>query len=497
LAEVLGVAKRFGATVALHDVSLAVASGESHGLVGRNGAGKSTLVAVLTGLLRPDSGHVRFKGEPAPAFAQRERWREHVACVYQRSTVIPSLTVGENLVLAAYPRQRRGVVSWKAIRAEARALLDHWEIDVKVDQPASDLTVGQRQLVEIARALRLGTRFMILDEPTAQLEAREIARLFEHMARLQEGGVSFLYISHHLQEIYEMCQRVTVLRDGRLITTAQVEEMSKEDLVRAMVGQLGGSTAKGAAARRGSGDKPLGEVRLRVRDLRIKGWCTNVSLEVRAGERVGLAGLAGSGKAQVADAIVGMIKPDSGEVLIGDRRLPPGRVDRAIAGGVGYVPEDRHLRGLTPNLSVEENLTIPVLDRLGPAGFVDPRRRRRRANQLVNSLRIVARTPRQLVSQLSGGNQQKTVMGRALAAQPSALVLAHPTAGVDIASKEALYETIQTTPDVAVLVVSDELEELAICDRIVVMFEGEVVREFGHGWTDDELVATMEGVGSA
>jgi simple sugar transport system ATP-binding protein len=402
--------------------------------------------------------------------------------------------VGENLVLNAYPRQRRGLVSWKALRRESQTLLEEWGIDVSVDQPAAELTVGQRQLVEIARSLRLGTRFMILDEPTAQLEAREIERLFERVGHLQGAGVSFLYISHHLQEIYELCQSVTVLRDGRLITTAPVADIAKEDLVLAMVGQPEGRGARSRGTARPRDLAPPAAAALQVRRLRIDGSCRDVSLEARAGERVGLAGLSGSGKAQVADAIVGLIKPDAGEILVGDRPLKPGRVDRAIADGVAYVPEDRHARGLAPNLSVEENLTLTVLRRLGPVGLVDPRRRSDRARTLIESLRILASTPRQLVSHLSGGNQQKTVMGRALAANPVALVLVHPTAGVDIASKQALYETIETKPDVAVLVVSDELEELAICDRVVVMFEGEVVREFGSGWTDDEMVATMEGV---
>jgi simple sugar transport system ATP-binding protein len=441
---------------------------------------------------------VRFDDEPAPGFAQRERWRERVACVYQKSTVIPSLTVAENLVLNAYPEERRGFVRWKRLREEARTLVDEWGIDVKVDQPASELTVGQRQLVEIARALRLGTRFLILDEPTAQLEAREIERLFRRLRVLQDDGVSFLYISHHLAEVFELCQRVTVLRDGRRITTAPVAGMSKEELVQAMVGQPAG-TARETVVRPGTADdrRPEGEVRLEVRDLTVKGWCRDVSFEVRAGERVGLAGLAGCGKAQVADAIVGLLKPEGGEVLVRGRRLPPGRADRAIEHGVGYVPEDRHARGLAPNLSVEENLTLPLLGRLGPVGLVDPRDRRRRARGLFARLGIVARTLRQLVSELSGGNQQKTVLGRALASSPGVLVLVHPTAGVDIASKDALFETIQGAGDVGVLIVSDELDELAICDRVLVMFAGGLVREFGADWNDAELVATMEGVHAA
>jgi simple sugar transport system ATP-binding protein len=333
----------------------------------------------------------------------------------------------------------------------------------------------------------------VLDEPTAQLEAREIERLFERMAQLQARGVGFLYISHHLAEIFDTCQTVTVLRDGRLITTAAVRDLGKDDLVRAMVGDAIAETGASDAA---SDDTAAGAVRLSVRDLTVRGACTGVDLEVHAGERVGLAGLAGSGKAEVAAAIVGLIKPDRCQVLVDDRRLRPGRVDLSIARGIGYVPEDRHASGLAPNLSVEENLTLPVLGRLGPAGVVDPRRRRSRARRLLTALGIVASSPKQLVSELSGGNQQKTVMGRALSADPRALILVNPTAGVDIASKAALYETIRTTPDVGVLVVSDELDELAICDRVLVMFEGEVVREFPRGWAEDDLVATMEGVGA-
>jgi simple sugar transport system ATP-binding protein len=495
VAEAVGVTKRFGATVALRDVSVSIAEGESHALVGRNGAGKSTLVGAFTGLIRLDDGEVKLGGEPAPDPAQRERWRERVACVYQASTVIPSLTVGENLVLNAHPARRHGLVSWRRLREQGRELLDEWGIDVEVDAPASELTVEQRQLVEIARALRLGSRFIILDEPTAQLEAREIARLFERMAAMREAGVTFLYISHHLDEIYEVCQRVTVLRDGAWVTTAPVAELGKDDLVRAMVGEVEARTDRAAA--RTAGAKPRGDrgdAALEVRGLSVRGHCDAVSFEVHPGETLGLAGLAGSGKVHVAEAIAGIVEPDAGEVVVDRKRLDPGRVDRAIAGGVGYVPEDRHAQGLAPNLSVEENLTLSVLGRLGPAGLVDPRRRSARAGELIDSMQIVASSSRQSVAELSGGNQQKTVMGRAFASGPRALVLVNPTAGVDIASKRALFETIEATNDLAVLVVSDELDELGICDRVLVMFGGEVVREFAAGWIENDLVATMEGV---
>ena len=250
VAEAVGVSKRFGATEALRGVSASIAEQESRALVGRNGAGKSTLVALLTGLARPDSGEIRLHGAPAPDVTARDRWRKQVACVYQKSTVIPSLSVGENLFLNSHPGTRRGLVNWKALAAEGRELLDEWHIDVDVDSPASQLSVGQRQLVEIARALRLGSRFVILDEPTARLEASEVARLFEHMRRLQAEGVAFLYISHHLEEIYEVCDTVTILRDGVVVMTAAVSDLVKDEIVTAMVGPAGTASPVGHARRR-------------------------------------------------------------------------------------------------------------------------------------------------------------------------------------------------------------------------------------------------------
>src|SRR5688500_16167247 len=225
VAEAIEVSKRFGASQALSNVSLRVPAGDSRALVGRNGAGKSTLVGVLTGLLAPDSGLVRLAGENAPSLADRQTWRERVACVYQKSTVIPTLTVAENLFLNAHPTSRGGWIAWPALRRKAQRVLEEWGLAVDVDLDAARLTVEQRQIVEIARALLQGTRFIILDEPTAQLEGREVARLFERIARLQAGGVTFLYISHHLEEIYAVCRSVTVLRDGEVVANAPLDEM--------------------------------------------------------------------------------------------------------------------------------------------------------------------------------------------------------------------------------------------------------------------------------
>jgi simple sugar transport system ATP-binding protein len=489
--EAIGVSKRFGATQALTDVSFAIPREGCHGLVGRNGSGKSTLVAVLTGLLKPDSGSVLFSGEPAPPMTARELWRAQLACVYQKSTIIASLSVAENVFLNAYVG-RGSFVNWKAVKSQARKLLSEWGIDVDVDTLAGDLPVGQRQLVEIVRALRLGTRCIILDEPTAQLEASEIAELFDHINRLQAGGVSFLYISHHLEEIYQICDSVTVLRDGRLVASSLVAEMPEGMLVDTMCGQETGAVSLSCASP-GAASRELGEPMLTVRGLGLEGRFSDVDIEIRAGECVGLAGLTGSGKSAVADAIVGLVRPDSGEVLVQGRPVPRGRVDRATDLGIGFLPGDRQIQGFAPNLSIEENVTMPVARRFGPAGFMNLKRRRARADELVEATDVRLASTRQSPTELSGGNQQKTVLARALSSDPKVLLLVDPTVGVDVASKKALMEMVRDS-DVAALLVSDDLEELAICNRVLVMFAGKIVAELAAGWDDRDLVAKIEGV---
>src|SRR5579859_4790852 len=304
------VSKSFGETAALVDVTLNVQVGEVHGLVGRNGAGKSTLVSLLTGLSRPDRGTIRLAGEPAPALADRVAWLARVACVYQRSMVVPPLTVAENVFLNRPTGGGGAIVDWRRMRAEARELMLEWGFDVDVDHEAGTLTVEQRQIVEIARALSIGARFLILDEPTAALEKAAVERLFERVRRMREGGVGVLYISHHLEEIYEICDRVSVLRDGELVLSGDVGGISQANLVAAMVGSAPPRRATEIEAAT-THAKP-GDARLQVEHLVVfsrAGSVADVSLSVRAGECVGLVGLDGSGSATVADAVVGLVKP--------------------------------------------------------------------------------------------------------------------------------------------------------------------------------------------
>ncbi|MCH5670968.1 sugar ABC transporter ATP-binding protein [Streptomyces gilvus] len=492
LVEARDIVKRYGPTTALADGRLTVLPGESHALVGRNGAGKSTLVRVLTGLEAPDEGTVRFDGEPAPALTDRDAWRRKVACVYQHPTVVPELTVAENLFINRQPLQR-GFISWRRLRGEAARLLDTWDVRVDPDARTADLKVEDRQMVEIARALSFGARFIILDEPTAQLDNREIERLFARMRGLQDSGVTFLFISHHLQEVYEVCQTVTVLRDARWITTAPVAELPRAALVEAMAGESIEVIAEQGLRERAVDD--TAPVLLETRGLTSEAY-ENVDLTVRRGEVVGLAGSSASGKIELAEAVAGLRTPTGGTAELDGRPLKFGSVQAALEAGVGCVPRDRHEQGLVAGMSIGDNSTMTVLDRLGRFGFIGTDRRRGFATELIDRLDIHAEGPEQPVSALSGGNAQKVVMARALASDPRLLVLINPTAGVDVKSKESLLARVDSAREdgTAVLVVSDELDDLRRCDRVLVLFHGRVVAEHPAGWRDHELIASIEGV---
>jgi simple sugar transport system ATP-binding protein len=489
--------KAFGETQALRDVSLEVRGGECHGLVGRNGAGKSTLVATFTGLIRPDRGVVKFGTEAAPTLADRAAWQRQVACVYQKSMVVPSLTVAENVFLNRATGNNHGIVNWRAMRFHARQVMLDWGFDLDVNRLVRDLSVEQRQVVEIARALSVGARFLILDEPTASLEKAAIERLFERIRRLKGSGVAILYISHHLEEIYEICDQVTVLRDGERVLSEPVGEIKQDRLVEAMVG-FAPQQAREIAVPHPvvASDRPL----LEISHLRVQttlGPVQDVSFSVSKGECVGLVGLQGSGTATVADTIVGLLKPLSGEIKLDGKPIHAGKVDATLRQGVTYVPEDRHMRGLIPYLGVSENLTLCILDRLSSRGIVSLSAGNAVAAGLVEQLGIVASSLKQQVGQLSGGNQQKVVVGRALARRPTVLVAVSPTVGVDVAAKESLLNVIGAARDggTAVLLVSDDLEDLRICTRLLVMVNGRLVKEYRQSsWDRHELIAAVEGL---
>ncbi|MEV7555094.1 sugar ABC transporter ATP-binding protein [Amycolatopsis sp. NPDC089917] len=488
----LGVGKRYGPTVALSDVSITVESGESHALVGRNGAGKSTLVSILTGLSKTDTGSVEFGGVPAPPLSRQDDWKRAVACVYQHAMVVPQLTVAENLFLNR--QSGKGfAIGWQRLRRQARELLDSWDVGVDVDTPAGELSVEDRQFVEIARALSYGARFIVLDEPTAQLDSQAIERLFERMRQMQANGVTFLFISHHLHEVYEVCQAVTVLRDAKHILTAPVSEVGRAELVDAMTGERGGLSVRDASTREALA--PDADEVLTVDGLSGDGF-EDVTFRIHRGEVIGLAGSNASGKHQVAETVYGLRSPFSGTIRVDGRPLKPGDIPAAIRAGIGCVPRDRHHEGLVLEHSIADNATLSILDRMGKGGVASPGTRYSKASKALRDYDIVAADADQPVSDLSGGNQQKVVLARALAGDPRLVVLINPTAGVDVKSKEALLAVVDRVraEGKAVLIVSDELDDLRLSDRVLVLRAGAVAAEHRAGWTDGDLVADIEGV---
>jgi simple sugar transport system ATP-binding protein len=519
IVEVTGIEKRFGTTRALRGVSLSIGAGQCLGLVGRNGAGKSTLVSILSGLAEPDAGTVLFGGEPAPRTGDISRWHEWIATVFQHSMIVPDLSVAENVFLGTTPR----LVSWREMRARTRDIMRDWGFDIPAGTLCRDLSVEQLQIVEIARALARGARCVLLDEPTAALEREAGRRLFDRVRQLADGGVAVLYISHHLEEVFEICQDVAVLRDGELVLTSPTAGLTKDALVAAMVGDAQPPSpertvvpaprpvapARGPAAAVGPSAGPAladaaagGDVVLAVDNLvaeSARGRLSGVSLRVRAGEVVGVTGLLSSGVATIGRVIAGTEEHAAGEVRLRGRLVPPGRRDVAQRAGIGYVPEDRHAEGYVPHLGVAENVTMTITGRLSDRfGLLRPGSRAAAAAPLTSRLSLVSSGPRQPVGELSGGNQQKVTVARTLAHDPSLIVAITPTRGVDVASKELLLDSladVARTGGAGVLLCSDELSDLVICDRVIVLVRGEVFTEFTEPPFDrDELIIATEGI---
>jgi simple sugar transport system ATP-binding protein len=506
-ASAAGIHKRFGSTHALRGVELSLRPGRCLGLVGRNGAGKSTLVSILSGIVPPDAGEVRFDGAPAPSIGDVAAWRGRIATVFQHSMVVPGLTVAENVFLGRQPRRGPallGLVDWRRMRDQTRTIMADWGFDVAADTPCASLTVEQRQVVEIIRALAAGTRCLLLDEPTAALERGAVRRLFDRVRQLREAGVAIMYISHHLEEVFEICTDVAVLRDGELVLTAPMTEVGKEDLVTAMVGspERAGPAAP-ATVPAAPGHRDSGATRapgLVVSSVAAGTLLSGVSFAVRGGERVGLTGLRGSGATTLARIVAGAAAPDAGEIYLGDRVLRPGDRAAALRAGIGYIPEDRQADGFVPLLGAAENITMTITERIARAGLVGPKRREQRAAPLARRLSLVSAGLGQPVRELSGGNQQKVTVARALASDPALIVAITPTRGVDVASKELLLaelDRITRQTGASLLLASDELDDLVICDRVLVLVRGEIFTEFTDPPFDREaLIAATEGLGA-
>ena len=482
--EVKNVSKSFGVSRALDDVSLAIPAGSSLGLIGRNGAGKSTLIAIITGVLRQDSGSVEFDGAVAEAGG--------IGCVYQKSTLVPELTAAENILLNAYPRTALGTVNWREVSRRGSAILEEWGCGDIADRVVSELEPVDRKIVEICRVLAGKPSLLLLDEPTAGLDYAGTQRLFAHMREARARGVTLLYVSHHLDEVFEICEWATVLRDGRVVLDRSLEGLQIPDIVAAMVGDAQAATKVERPPDVVAASTPV----LVVDSLSHGNRINDVSFDVRPGECVGIAGVEGAGHMQVAQALCGLVRPGTGSVSISGKKLKRFDVGRAIAAGIGFTPEDRHDGGYVPAMSVAENATLPELYRLaGPLRAVKTRLRDRLYSKLATEWSVKASGPAQAVEELSGGNQQKIVLARAVSSDPDVLVLMNPTAGVDVAAKRSIYETVKSIAarGKAVVVVSADDEDFAICHRVIVMFRGEVHRELVSPFSAHELTLAIQG----
>ncbi len=482
--ELVGIAKQFGAVQALRGVDLNLYPGEVHALVGENGAGKSTLVKILAGIHRPDSGTVKVGGEVVELRSPTQAQALGIAVVQQEPMMFPDLDVAENVFMGRHPRDRFGRVDWKRMYREVDHLLVSLDVSLSSHTPVQGLSVAEQQLVEIAKALSLQARVLVLDEPTAALSSHEVEELFAIVNQLRERGVAVLFVSHRLEEVFTIADRLTVFRDGTHIITAPVSEMNTEEIIKHMVGrELSNLYPKSEAE--------VGEVVLEVRQLTRPGAFADVSFQLRRGEILGFSGLVGAGRTEVARVLFGIDRAESGEIWLKGTKVHIRSPQQAMDYGIAYVPEDRHQQGLVKNFSIASNVTLAILQKVSRLGLLDPRREQKIASEYSSQLNVRSAGVEQLVSALSGGNQQKVVLGKGLATNPSVLILDEPTRGIDVGAKAEVHRIISdlAARGLAIILISSELPEvLAMADRVIVLHEGRVTGTFTRSEATQERV---------
>ena len=488
LLEVRGLEKTFPGVRALSGVSFSVMPGEVHALLGENGAGKSTLIKIVSGVFPPNSGQILIDGVERKFQLPEDARRAGVATIYQELLLFPELTVAENIFMGHAPRGLGGRLDWREMRARAEKLLASLEInDLHPDRIVGTLSVGNRQRVEILRALSYDARLLIMDEPTAALTEPDVVRLFKIVRLLKARGVGIIYISHRMDEIFTLGDRVTVLRDGAYVGTRDVAQTNSGELVQMMVGRTIDNLFPKI-------EVPIGAPVLEVENLVRRPATRGVSLSVRAGEIVGLAGLVGSGRSELAQAIFGVTPADSGSIKIGGKSVVVRSPGQARDLGIAYVPEDRGTQGLVRPMNVLQNFSLATLGKLSRFGFIDRAAERKLAEDGVARFSVRASSVEQISGRLSGGNQQKIVLGKWLAANPRLLILDEPTRGIDVGAKAEIHRLMGelAKQGVAILLISSELPEvLGMSDRVLVMREGRFVAEYARAQ------ATPQAVGAA
>jgi rhamnose transport system ATP-binding protein len=488
--------KSFGAVRALEDGSITLYPGEAHALLGENGAGKSTLVKILAGVHQPDSGTLEIDGAPMTLLGPAASRAAGVSIIYQEPTLFPDLSVAENIFMGRQPLGGGRVIDRGLMRTDAQAVFTRLGVEVDPARPARGLSVADQQIVEIAKAISFNARVIVMDEPTAALTSVEVDRLFDVVRALRADGAAVLFISHRLEEVFAICQRVTIMRDGRFVSTAPIEDVTIDSIIYSMVGRdLDALFPKTVTA--------PGDAVLAVNGLTRRGVFDDVSFTVRKGEIVALAGLVGAGRSEVARAVFGIDRRDEGTVTVNGRVLRNGAPRDAMAAGLAFVPEDRRQQGLVMELAIDHNVALASLGRLSRFGLIRRSRERDLATTWGTTLQLKFGRMKNTVSTLSGGNQQKVVLAKWLARRPSVLIIDEPTRGIDVGTKAEVHRLLDelVADGVAVLMISSELPEvLGMADRVLVVREGRLVAELSRAEADEATImraATGQTVGSA
>ena len=488
LLEMKEIEKSFNGTAVLKKVDFSVNTGEVHALMGENGAGKSTLIKILTGIYPKDGGQIYWCGEAVEINNRNDATKLGIGVVYQELSLIPTLTVMQNVMLGN-EESKLGFVDARKMRKQVQNLIDEYGFDVHPDATVETLTIAQRQTVEILKALSKESKLIIMDEPTASLSAKESNALFEIVEQLRKDGVSVIYISHRLEEVYRLSDRLTVLRDGATEAVLNKEQIIPADVVRLMIGkELSEATASNNLR------VSKAPVRLSVKDLSRKGVFRNISFDVHEGEILGVAGLVGAGRTEVMRCIYGADRCDGGTVEFEGKPLDR-KIGKSIKDGFGFVPEDRRNQGFTPLLSIERNVALTNYDTLSKYEFVDRAGEKKLGNTMVERLRIRPNNSQIPVGNLSGGNQQKAVLAKWLSRDLKLLIIDEPTAGIDIGAKDEIYRILEelAAKGTSVIMVSSDLQELLrVSHRIIVMRKGEIFTEFSSGTVTQEDILMAE-----
>ncbi len=499
LLSLQSITKTFGGIPALSGASLEVGRGEVHALIGQNGAGKSTLIKVLTGYHRKSSGEVSFEGHPFEVASPRAAQDAGISTIYQEINLVPQRSVTENICLGREMR-RYGLLDWPAMRAEAQRLLAQFNLNLDIDRPLSQFSTATQQMVAIARAVGFSARLVIMDEPTSSLDDREAQVLFSVIRGLKDKGVSVLFVSHRLDELYQVCDRVTIMRDGRTVRVADMADITKLELVSTMLGRdvaraAGRTTGFGTAA------NPPGATILQATQLSDGRHARRVDVSVATGEIVGLAGLLGAGRSETARLLFGDTAVRAGQMTMSNKPYRPSTPLDAIKAGMGFCTEDRKVEGIVPDMSVADNMMLALRPALGRSGIVDEGRSRGVAARFIAQLGIKCTGPDQKIRELSGGNQQKVLLARWLAMSPKLLILDEPTRGIDVGAKDEIQKLIRSLADqgLAVLMISSELEEVVEgANRVFVLREGLSVAEIAKAdLTEDAVLVAMADGGQA